>query len=163
MDAPGYIPQVEQITVSSLLSNETLADKQELIVNFAMIPREVDERTYTENFNQDRAMDDNERDYDTNDLKELTDSYPVRDDEVQDVLNLLRSPAKPTNLYAEEVQNDDALPDIMRLLKSSRVQPKAQTQADQVQDALKLLENLQSKPENSETLPLPKPSAALKG
>ncbi|XP_055334712.1 carboxypeptidase E-like [Paramacrobiotus metropolitanus] len=141
VEAPGYIPQIETVTIPVLLSNESVADKNELIINFAMIPRDVDEQTYMENVNKDRQVIEDERDYEP--APEMANpAYPYQDEEIQDVLNLLRSPMKTP-------VSDQNAPKY-----------KGQKSADnENKKVASLFDKLKTKERNGQVLPLPEKSS----
>ncbi|OQV14136.1 Carboxypeptidase E [Hypsibius exemplaris] len=132
VEAPNYTPQVESITVTNRSLSSGTAD--DLIINFAMIPRKINEQTYLENLNADRnEMVDDETDYsrqsqplgasDYSDAKYDGPKDGNTDDgeDLQNVLNLLRATPGRENVdpLADAVDERD-VQDIMNMLKTPK-------------------------------------------
>lgn len=120
VEAPGYISQVEVVTVKAQRANRSQPSVLPVLVTFAMIPRQIDQTAYMENLSADRAVEDDEQDY--SDVDKEGEALPKgrqEDDDVQNVMDLLKNAPRhgvvPTT--SQETDDDEAVKEILKMLQ----------------------------------------------
>ena len=136
VDAPGYQLQVQRITVT----NQTLSTAADLVINFAMIPRKINEQAYLENLQMSRhELADDEQDgepeenepapvqnpplsaSDYSDKYDAPQAVPDDGEDLQNILNLLRAtPGRETVDSLAGAVDDRDVQDIMQMLKTNK-------------------------------------------
>jgi hypothetical protein len=131
VEAPNFVPQVEVVTVT----NNSLSTGNDLIINFALIPRQINQQAYLQNLNLDReSLVDDEQDYGSAGIAmpnsaDYSDKHagsgPSDDGEdLQNVLNLLRATPGQQNFNPlAEATDDRDVQEILKMLKNSKMSP----------------------------------------
>ena len=120
VEAPGYISQVEVVTVKAQRANRSQPSVLPVLVTFAMIPRQIDQTAYMDNLSADRSVEDDEQDYSDVDKEgEASPKGRQEDDDVQNVMDLLKNAPRhgvvPTT--SQETDDDEAVKEILKMLQ----------------------------------------------